>query len=514
MAYHKPVYLFLFLPLFLVAYQVAPKRMRKWVLLIASYVFFWTISGKLVLYLMGTTLIIHYVGIWIGWMKEQGNKETKGKQKMVLAGGVLLLLGTLGYLKYYNFFAENVNLLLRMLKLDTSLQAKEILLPIGISFYTLQAIGYMADVYWGKIKPEQNLGKLALFLAFFPQIMEGPISTYSQTADALWACESLKARNLSRGFARILWGMFKKIVIADRLYVLVQTVFDNYENYGGVVVAAAAVAYTAQLYMEFSGCIDIVIGSGDLFGITLPENFRQPFASRNAAEFWRRWHITLGAWFKAYVFYPVSVSRLSKKWNKFGKKHLSRHATKVGASAIALFPVWLGNGLWHGSQWSYIFFGMYYFVILMAGIMVEPVRLSILNAMHLDEDAWYYRGVQIFKTWIIIVTGELFFRANGLRAGIQMFFSVFRDFTPEQLWNGDMLSLGLDRADYAVVFAGCLVVFLVGVLKERSMLDADRLMEWRTPARWAVYYGLILAVVILGAYGVGYQQVDLIYAGF
>lgn len=514
MAYHKPVYLFFFLPLVLLMYQFAPKRLRRGVLLIASYIFFWTISEKLVIYLMGTTLVTHYVGIWIGWLKDQGNRATKKKQKMVLTGGVLLLLGILGYLKYYNFFADNVNYLLDLFHLDTALQAKDLLLPIGISFYTLQAVGYMADVYWGKIKPEQNLGKLALFLSFFPQIMEGPISAYSQTADALWSCESLKARNLSRGFARILWGMFKKIVVADRLFVLVQAVFDNYENYSGVVVAAAAVAYTAQLYMEFSGCIDIVIGSGDMFGVTLPENFRQPFASRNAAEFWRRWHITLGAWFKSYVFYPVSVSRLSKNWNKFGKKHLNKHMTKVGASAIALFPVWLGNGLWHGAHWNYIFFGMYYFVILMAGIIVEPARARILAAMHLDEDAWYYRGIQIFKTWIIIVVGELFFRANGLRAGMHMFFSIFRGFTLSQLWDGTMLNLGLDRADYAVIFTGCLVAFLVGILKERKMLDADRLMEWYTPARWAVYYGLILAVVILGAYGVGYQQVDLIYAGF
>lgn len=514
MAYHRPIYLFFFLPLVLILYQVAPRKYRRGVLLIASYVFFWMISEKLVLYLMGTTLFTHYIGIWIGWLKDQGNRETKEKQKLVLAGGVVLLLGILGYLKYFNFFVKNANYLLESFGQGAMLEPENLLLPIGISFYTLQAIGYMADVYWGKIKPERNLAKLALFLGFFPQIMEGPICMYSQTADALWACEPLNSTNLSRGFARILWGLFKKMVIADRLYMMVHTVFDGYEKYSGVIVAAAAVAYTVQLYMEFSGCIDIVIGSGDMFGVTLPENFRQPFASRNAAEFWRRWHITLGAWFKAYVFYPVSVSRLSKNWNRYGKKHLGKHMTKVGASAIALFPVWLGNGLWHGPQWNYIFFGMYYFALLMLGILVEPVRARVLEFTHLQEEAWYYRGMQILKTWVIIVIGELFFRANGLRAGVHMFLSIFQDFSPQQLWDGTMLNLGLDIADYSVILAGGLLVFLVGSLKERRMLDTHQLMEWKLPARWAVYYGLIVAVLLFGAYGVGYQQVDLIYAGF
>ena len=316
MSYHDPVYLFLFLPAVLLAYQLTPGKKRWLLLLLAGYLFFWTISGKLVLYLIGTTLFTHYIGL-----------------------------------------------------------VKNLLLPIGISFYTLQAVGYMADVYWEKIPAQRHLGKLALFLGFFPQIMEGPISMYGQTGEALWKGEDLRGENLSAGSGRILWGLFKKMIVADRLYVLVKAVFEHYQDYSGSIVAFAAIAYTLQLYMEFSGCMDIVIGSGRLFGVRLPENFCRPFASRNAAEFWRRWHITLGAWLKTYVFYPVSVSRLVKKWNRFGKKHLGKYLTRLGATALCLFPVWLCNGLWHGASWNYIFWGIYYLIFLLLERFVIQGRI-------------------------------------------------------------------------------------------------------------------------------------------
>ena len=529
MSYQKGVYLFLFLPAVLCIYQLVPGKKRRILLLLAGYTFFWLISGKLLIYLLLTTVFTHYIGIWLNWIGQQQRtalaqagsmerqelkKQYKKRQRAVLVFGILVLLCVLGYLKYYNFFVQNVSGLLSAAGSPFLFRSQNLVLPIGISFYTLQAIGYMTDVYWGKIEEGQPLGKVALFLAFFPQIMEGPISLYSQTADSLWQCRSLEARNLARGSIRIFWGLFKKMIIADRLYVLVQKIFDQYQDYSGVMIAVAAVAYTVQLYMEFSGCMDIILGSGRLFGISLPENFRQPFASRTAAEFWRRWHITLGTWLKTYVFYPVSMSRAVKKWNQFGRKRLGKYVTKLGTSALALFPVWLCNGLWHGPRWSYLFYGMYYFVILLAGVAVEPARNRILAFLHIDGDAWYWRIVQRLKTWVIIFVGELFFRANGLKAGLHMFASLFRDFSLKPLYDGTLLNLGLDRADFCAVIGGCVVVAIVGACQLRTAPEQDWLGERPLPVRWTLYYLLILAVVIFGAYGTGYQQVDLIYAGF
>lgn len=508
MAYQSMVYGFAFLPLCLAAYQIAPQKWRRRVLLGFSYLFFWLLSGKLIVYLLGTTVFVHCMGIWLDSIRSE-----KKKARRVLTFGILVLLGVLAYLKYYNFFVENVTGIFGN-ALPFTLAEKKILMPVGISFYTLQAIGYMADVYWGKIRAEEKLEKTALFLAFFPQIMEGPICRYSDTCDALYSGRPLEAENLTNGYIRIFWGLFKKKVIADRLAIGVDAIFGNYTSYSGFMVAFAAVAYTVQLYMEFSGCMDIIIGSGQLFGVTLPENFRQPFCAQSAAEFWRRWHITLGTWFKTYIFYPVSMSAPVKRWNQYGRKHFGKYVTMLGTSAMALFPVWLCNGLWHGARWSYIFYGMYYFTLILAGIAVEPVRDRILQVFHISERSVGLKFMRIAKTWLIIFTGELFFRADGLRAGIYMFRSMFRNFDLGNLTDGSLLELGMTKADLIAVVVGCVAVAVVGFIKERGTNVRISLDRKPVIMRWSFYYALILAVIVIAAYGDGYQAVDMIYAGF
>lgn len=528
MAYQSLVYGFVFLPLCLAAYQIAPQRWRKRVLLAFSYLFFWLLSRELIIYLLGTTVFVHCTGIWLEWLKSEQKAELltadrsekkriksiyQKKSRQVLAFGVLMLLGTLAYLKYYNFFASNVNGIFGGI-LPFTIEQKNILMPVGISFYTLQAIGYMADVYWGKIRAEENMEKTALFMAFFPQIMEGPICRYQDTCDTLYEGRPLQMNNLTDGYIRIFWGLFKKTVIADRLAIGVDAIFGNYASYNGSMIVFAAVAYTIQLYMEFSGCMDIIIGSGQLFGVKLPENFRQPFSAQSAAEFWRRWHITLGTWFKTYIFYPVSMSSPVKKWNQYGRKHFGKYITMLGTSAIALFPVWMCNGLWHGARWSYIFYGMYYFSLILVGIAVEPVRDRILKILHISPDFQGLKYMRIAKTWVIIFVGELFFRADGLRAGLHMFRSIFRNFQLSNLWDGSLLNLGMSRADLVAVMAGCIVVAIVGSAKERGIRVRNSLDKKPVFIRWSIYYALILAVIVIAAYGDDYQVVDMIYAGF
>lgn len=529
MGYHTVEYLFVFLPLALLSYQIIPQKFRWCVLLVFGYLFFWLFSGKLVVFLIATTLFTYGIGMLLQRLKKKCRiekqdstdlsdavitKQYKKKEKIILVAGITGLLVVLGYLKYYNFFAYNINHFFALSGNSFRFEIKNLLLPIGISFYTLQAISYMADVYWEKIKGHQPLGKVALFLGFFPQIMEGPISMYHQTADCLWEGNSLKKENLSNGAMRILWGLFKKMIIADRLNVVVKSVFDNYETYAGAYIFGAAVAYTIQLYMEFSGCMDIVIGSGKMFGVSLPENFRQPFFAQNASEFWRRWHITLGEWFKTYIFYPVSVSGLVKKWNRFGKKHFGKYIAKLGVTAMALFPVWMCNGLWHGAKWSYIFYGMYYFVILFLEVALEPFTAYFYKKCHINRQAWGCKIFRLVRTWLIIVVGELFFRASGLRIGMKMFSRIFTDFGNIEVWHNQMESLGLDTADYFVIFLAVIIVMIVEIIKEKQNMKEFHFYQVALPIRWCVFYALILSVIIFGAYGIGYQQVDLIYANF
>lgn len=531
MAYHTPIYLFLFLPITILCYAVCPQKHRWKVLLIFSYVFFYSVSRKLLIYLIGATVLTHYIGVWLETLQRDCKEKIKKgiepeqkkalkaaytkKERGVLVIGIVLMVGCLAYLKYYNFYVLNVNAFMDNHGIGLfRFTVKSVMVPLGISFYTLQSIGYMIDVYRGTIHAERNLGKMALLLGFFPQIMEGPICRYGETAEQLYAGNPITGKNLSFGCQRIVWGMFKKLVIADRLNALVKTVFDLYGNYSGTIVMVAAIGYTIQLYMEFSGAIDIVIGSAEIFGVRMPENFRQPFFAKNASEFWRRWHMSLGAWFRDYIFYPVSMSGLMKKWNKWGRKHVGEYLTKIVLTVIALFPVWFCNGLWHGSNWTYLFYGMYYFVIISLENILEPATEWILGKLKATKENRIYRSLQMMKTLAIIFTGEMFFRAVSIEAGWGMFRQIFRNFGASQLWDGTLLTLGMDQMDFAVVLLGTAVVLLVDVLKEKEISVREMIAAKKLPVRWTVYYAVIFAVIIFGAYGAGYLPVDLIYAGF
>jgi alginate O-acetyltransferase complex protein AlgI len=284
MAYHLLTYSLIFLPVVIALYQLCPARFRFVVLLAADYTFFCMISGKLLVWLLLATLVTYGTGRWLAAIpvrhSDLHGKALTRKKRGVLALGIVLILGTLVTLKYLRVFG-------------VTLAA-----PIGISYYSLQAISYMTDVYRGTQESCKNPVKVALYLSFFPQIMEGPISRFSETADALYGGNSIQFENLVFGYQRIIWGLFKKMVIADRLAPLVVKVFSSYNNFDGAAILVGVLAYTMQLYMEFSGCMDIIMGSGEIFGVPLPENFRQPFFAKNAGDFWRRWHITLGAWLK------------------------------------------------------------------------------------------------------------------------------------------------------------------------------------------------------------------------
>lgn len=499
---------------------------------------YFTLSGWLVLVLIGTGLFTYGIGRWIGRLQEERDvklQELKGQKELpaeerraaradckkvchdrclrVLLAGLAVLLGILFYVQYYNFTAGNLNRILRRVSL--SLPMARVLFPMGISFYTLEAVGYLADVYWERIPAERNPGKMLLFLSFFPQIMEGPIARYQDTADRLWAGAPLTRSNLNEGFLRILIGLFKKMVISDRLSYLVNPMFADYEKYHGSLVALMAVAYTVQLYCEFSGSIDIVIGSGRLFGVILPENFRQPFSAQSAAEFWRRWHMSLGTWFKNYVFYPVTTSGPVKGMNRYLRKRCGKYGkyiSNVAVSAASLLPVWIATGVWHGAGWQYLFYGLYYFVILLAGVVLEPLKEKRNTLLGIPENAPWLKVLRILKTWLIIFTGELFFNAGSLRAGLHMFRSLFVDFRLSDLWLHfpGMISVG----ERVVIVAGCVIVWCLGFLKERGVDLRGRTLGAAVPVRWAVYYVIIFAILVFGAYGTGYQAVDLIYAGF
>ena len=528
-SYFSAGYLVFYLPVAVLLYALLPQRGRRVLLLLFSGLCFWAVSGKLIAYLILSVLSIHYVGLWLMSLQrdekealEQAAKEEKKalrsawqkKQRRVVAFGVLAQLGMLVFLKYSGFLAGNINTLLTLLGVQRQVTVPAYLLPIGLSFYTMQAVSYLFDVYRKKIPADQNLLRLALYMGFFPTIMEGPICRYEQTARQLWEAPALGYQNFCLGLQRIGYGGMKKVIGADRLNLFIQGVFNYYEGYDGFVIAVAAVSYTIQLYMDFSGTMDLAVGTGQIFGVAIPENFRRPFRSRSISEFWQRWHISLGTWFKDYVFFPLSMSKPLKKLTAKGRKRLGNHFGPLLSGSIALFCVWVGNGLWHGSAWSYLFFGMYHFALILCENIAEPYAAGLAARLGIDRTKWGYRRFQMVRTAILVCVGELFFRANGLRAGLAMFHTMVTDFSLNTLRDGTFLTLGVDGKDWLIIAVMLAVVTLVGSLQERGVPVGQKLVESRLWVRVPVYYAMILAVVIFGAYGTGYVPVDPIYAGF
>lgn len=528
MNYLSILYLFLFLPLTVIIYHIVKKKYKWRVLLLASYIFFFLISGNLLIYLLFTTLSIHHFGMWLEKIdgecgkvlnetvedKKEIKEQFKRKKRKVLFLGILIQVGILFVYKYMPFFTVNINSIFNMLNIPYQFKIIKLLAPIGVSFYTLEALSYMIDVYNKKINADDNLGRLALYLAFFPQIMEGPIARYSETAESLYEGHKITFKNICFGSQRILWGILKKFIIADRLNVVVKAIFATGSNYDGGLVLLGAISYTLMLYMEFSGTIDVVIGSAEIFDVHLPENFRQPFFAKNISEFWMRWHITLGAWFKDYIFYPVSLSKKMKKFTIKARKILGNYFGPIMVGSVALFAVWSLNGLWHGAGWNYIFFGMYHFVLIVLGSFLEPGVRKLCHKLHINRDNLLYRFMQFSKLFILVVIGELFFRANTLKEGFRLFGNIINNFTLNSFFNNEFLKLGLDRADYVIIIITLIIIFVIGLLKEKGVNIRESIASKNIVIRWVIYFSLIMFIIIFGAYGPGYAPVDPIYANF
>lgn len=517
-------YLLLFFPAALLFYSLTPGKGKRYALLLVSLGFFFLISGWRVLYLLATTLSAWGFGLWLDRLQEAKKAAVKAadrserkaikaryqtKSRLVLGLAALGHIGGLLVLKYTGFFLENVNVVLGL-----SLPIPAFVLPIGISFFTLQAFSYLFDVYRGSIPADRNILRLALFVSFFPQIVEGPICRYGQTAQALWEVGPIRRENLVSGLERFLYGMMKKLVVADRLNAFIEAVFTDYAQLQGGLIAIAAVCYTLQLYMDFSGAMDAVVGIGRIFGVTMPENFRRPFFSRSVSEFWTRWHISLGTWFKDYIFYPVSMSKPVNRLVTAVKNKLGHYWAVVVSTGIAFFCVWFCNGLWHGASWSYIFFGMYHFTLIFLGRATAPVSKWCLQALRISPENKAFRLFQILRTTILVVIGELFFRAEGLKNGLAMFFRMVTDFRFSTL-NGELLrSLHIDIQDFCIVGVTAVIVFVISLLQERGVALRKALQSRPTALRWALLYALLFYILIFGAYGKGYVPVNPMYANF
>lgn len=516
-------FIFLLVTLF---YNIFPKKLRPIVLLLVSLLFFYLMSFKLIICLILTIISIYSSALVIDKLekkkkniletadsdrKKEIKRKYQKKKRLVLLACILFNFGFLFVFKYLKFFTINTNYILDLLKFDYQFSVLRLIAPIGISFYTLQALSYLFDVYNEKIEADKNFFRVALFIAFFPQIVEGPMARYSDTAVDLYKGNKVTYSNLCFGLQRIIWGIFKKVVIADRINILVKTVFNDYSIYSGPICFLGALGYTIMLYMEFSSTMDIIIGTGTIFGVKIPENFRQPFFSKTISEFWTRWHISLGLWFKDYIYYPISLSKPMKKLTIKARKVVGNHFGPLVSGTIALFVVWSLNGLWHGAGWTFILFGMYHFVLIFLGNLIEPFIETIYSKLKINRENKVYRVFRSIKVGFLVVLGELIFRAPTVKVALEMLKKIITNFNFKA---SEIAGLGLDIPDYLVLAISIILVFIISILKEKNVNIIEEINKKNVVTRWIILYALIFAIIIFGAYGAGYQPVDPIYADF
>ncbi|MBR5618151.1 MAG: MBOAT family protein [Clostridia bacterium] len=516
----------LFTAVSLAAYYALPKKWKPAILLLASLTYYTLCSRFLVIPIVCLTAVIwgagRMTGKWNDAFEAQKKELTKEERKarkqrlkthkrILLAAECVVGFGMLIAFKYLGFLAQIVNGALSLFS-SASVPVPAFLLPLGISYYTLSMIGYAADVYYGKISPEKNFFRLLLFAVYFPHIVEGPIAAYKSFSAQLSQPKAMTYDRFMRAGERILLGLMKKMLLADRAGMIADVVFGDPGTYRSVAAALAIGMYAVQLYMDFSGCIDLVCGVSELFGIDLEQNFRRPFFSQSIQEFWRRWHITLGAWIKNYIFFPLSLSGWNGRLSaKAGKLQNAYYRSTVPMLLPLLF-VWLFMGIWHGASWKYVLYGLYYYVLILLGLLLEPAFVRFCDALHIDRKSRGWRVFRMLRMTVLVLIGLTLFRAQTATQAAEILGSVFR---VDGVY--DLFSLknacSLSIQDYLLLVLGCAAMAWLSLREERgfSLFDA---LEKRPVLRWAFCTSAVLLLILFGVYGTAYTAQPFVYAQF
>lgn len=485
----------IFVGIAVIGYYLIPKRFQWIWLLIFSYIYYASSGIKILFFLLYTTITTYGTGRLLDRVnhKELPRNEAKSRKRRILIGCLLLNFGMLAVLKYTNFAIENVNAIFH-----AGISFQKLILPLGISFYTFQSMGYIIDVYWGKYEAEKNPFRFALFVSFFPQLLQGPIGRFDRLARQLYEQHSFDLLKAQYALQLMLWGFFKKLVLADRAAVVVNQVFQNYTQYSGVTNIVAVLMYSIQLYMDFSGGMDVVMGVAALFGVELDQNFKRPYFATSITDFWHRWHITLGTWMKDYIFYPVSLSKWMGKFGKWSKKAFGKKTGRVVPICVANIIVFLVVGIWHGAAWKYIAYGLYNGLIIAVSSLLAPLYRKGFEKFHINPKSGAWHVVQILRTFLLVNISWYFDMAVSLSAAFAMMKSTVTGFSLATLTDGSLMMLGLDKLDYMILAMGCLVVFLISFLKERGIQIRESLGRKPLVIRWAVYGMLVFGIPMFG----------------
>lgn len=489
----------IFFPIVLLVYYILPDRIKYIWLLVSSYYFYMCWNVKYVLLILVSTIVTYTCGLLLEKVKSQeiGDAEKTSRKKWVIALSFAINLGILFYFKYTNFIVGIISAVFGKLHIQLNIPQFDILLPVGISFYTFQALGYTMDVYRNEINAEKNFLRYALFVSFFPQLVAGPIERSKNLLKQLQIVHKFDSNRALEGFLLMLWGYFLKIVLADRISIYVDTVYGDYVSYGGFYLLVAALLFAIQIYCDFAGYSIIAKGSAKILGIELMENFNSPYLTTNINDFWKSWHISLTTWFTDYVYIPLGGNRKGK---------LRKYINKM--------IVFLVSGLWHGASICCVVWGGLNGVYQIIGEILTPLRNRIVEKLHLNRNSIGHKLVCGLTTFWLFSFSLIFFRIGSMRKSLDVIISIFKVHNPWILFDGSIYNCGLDIKNFWLMIICIVILFFADYKKKKGVVISSVIMRedaWFKCIFIAVAIG---AILLFGKWGPSFDQSSFIYFQF
>lgn len=488
----------IFFPIVTLIYFVIPHKIRYIWLLVCSYYFYMCWNAAYALLLFVSTFITWLSGLAIGnIVKNEKDDANRQQSKGIVAISFILNLTILAFFKYAGFAVNSVNQLFQAVGIQFVVPKVDVLLPVGISFYIFQALSYTVDVYRGDVKVEKNLLKYMVFVSFFPQLVAGPIERSSRLLEQFYEKHSFDFERVCRGLMIMLWGFFQKLVVADRLAVLVNQVFLYNSYYSGIEIIVAVMFFAVQIYCDFAGYSNIAIGASQVMGFELMENFRQPYLANSVSDFWRRWHISLTSWFRDYLYIPLGGNRKGK---------LAKYRN--------IMIVFLTSGLWHGANWTYVVWGGLNGLFQVIADITKKPRQKLKAFFKIRQESGSWRILSTVITFILVDFTWIFFRADSMADAFQIISRIFSQFNPWVLVDGTLYTLGLSQVDFWIGILSIAVLLTVDIVHERGVKIRSWVLQQNLWFRWSIYLGAIFFILIFGFYGPNYDASQFIYFQF
>ncbi len=508
-----------FLAALICVYYLSPGRVR-WVVLLVGSISFYFFAG---IPWTCIYLLLTWISVWIGGLliARYRSGSSQYSAKIVLVSVLLLNFGILAVLKYSNFFLLNTGRLFKLMGSNLFFGPVHFPAALGISFYTLQAAGYLVDVYRGEIVPQTNPGKMLLFLAWFPQMTSGPISRYGSLAPQLYMEQLFCYEDVCAGMQRMILGFAKKLILADQLSIYVSRLFDSGVTFRGWMIWGGMAGYVLQIYADFSGCMDIALGAAQCFGIKMQENFERPFHARSIQEFWKRWHITLGLWAQDYLMYPILRSSTWRHLQAWTKKHFGKKASRKLPAYLAMLILWLFIGLWHGGDWCYIAEVLWFWAVIVAGQLLDKKSGQLLQMLGVSVTSLFWQTFEKIRTAFVYAVGALFFMSGSVRLACRRIIAAITltYLKPAYFWQQLHQYVWLFKRKELLkgmfsIIVGLVIMGAVVIIEARGSTFTKWLAERRLPVRWGILYFLLFSIILFGVYGPGYDAAAFIYGGF